>query len=41
VGIILGAGLGIYMTFSRFNKILPVPGPESPSKDTTDRPEQD
>jgi ATP synthase protein I len=28
VGIILGAGLGIYMTFSRFNKILPGPAPD-------------
>lgn len=41
VGIILGAGLGIYMTFSRFNKILPGLGPESPSTEPTDRPEQD
>jgi ATP synthase protein I len=40
VGILLGAGLGIYMTFSRFNRILPVPEPESPSKAPPDRPEQ-
>lgn len=41
VGIILGAGLGIYMTFSRFNKILPAPGPDFRPTEPTDRPEQD
>lgn len=41
VGIIVGAGFGIYMTFSRFNKILPAPGPDTRSAHPTDRPEQD
>jgi ATP synthase protein I len=46
VGIILGAGMGIYMTFARFNRILPVPGdvgrPSDPTETTaepTERPE--
>lgn len=31
IGILLGAGFGIYMTFARFNKVLPgvTGGPES------------
>ena len=41
VGILVGAGLGIYMTWARFNKILPSPGPQAPPTDPRDRPEQD
>jgi F0F1-type ATP synthase assembly protein I len=41
VGIILGAGLGIFMTFSRFNKILPTSGPVTPPAAPPDRPDQD
>ncbi len=40
VGIILGAGLGIFLTVSRFQSILPKPRPVQP-QDPTDRPEQD
>ena len=39
VGIILGAGLGIYMTVSRFQSILPRPRPVEPP-DPTDRPDE-
>jgi ATP synthase protein I len=34
VGIILGAGLGIFLTISRFESILPRPGPVQPTEPT-------
>ena len=41
VGILLGAGLGIYMTFSRFNKVFSAPGPQGPPTTPDDRPDRD
>jgi ATP synthase protein I len=36
IGILLGAGFGIYMTFARFNKVLPgVTGPPSSTNGST------
>lgn len=40
VGIVVGAGLGIFMTIVRFQAILPRPR-ETPVQDPSDRPEQD
>lgn len=40
VGIILGAGLGIFMTVSRFQAILPRQR-RTPAPDPSERPEQD
>jgi ATP synthase protein I len=33
IGIIVGAGLGIYLTFSRFNRALPPDTPHDPQPD--------
>jgi len=44
IGILVGAGIGIYMTFARFNRGVPGTGPtprESPPDSTPHEPEQD
>lgn len=40
IGILVGAGLGIYMTFMRFNRAAPAPL-SGPGVAGTQRPEQD
>lgn len=44
IGILVGAGFGIYMTFARFNKVLPhvtAPKNSSTSSTPTETPTQD
>ena len=41
IGILVGAAIGIFMTFARFNRGVPGTGPTQRADDTPHEPEQD